>query len=330
MKARAAIRTRQQAEVVNQQNRKNDDDEKFTHALGQIEDYSVSIRLGRGKYSNVFRGHQKDGSLCVVKVLKPVKISKINREIKILEDLRGGPYISQLLDVVRDKDTKSIALILDWADNVKITSTFYSLTVKDIAIYMYKVLKALEFAHSKGIMHRDIKPGNIMYSPETNSVHVIDWGLAEFYNPGTSYPVRVATRHYKGPELLLNFTQYNCSLDIWCLGCTLAGILFQKVPFFKGSDNDDQILKMGEIFGGNKIIAYAEKYNLRLSQKLQATLCNYQGKTWSSYVKRDNKKVATPEALDLLSKMLTIDHNERPTATQALNHPFFNIIRNEV
>lgn len=323
-------RAKQLAEVPNPQNRKNDDDEKFTHPLGSIEDYSVSTRLGRGKYSNVFRGHKKDGSLCVIKVLKPVRICKINREINILEVLRNGPNISQLLDVVQDNDTKSIALVLDWSDNVNIRSTFESLTVKKVAIYMYKVLKALEFAHSKHIMHRDIKPGNIMYSPSTDDVHVIDWGLAEFYNPGENYPPRVATRHYKGPELLLNIQQYNTSLDIWCLGCTLAGILFQKVPFFKGNDTEDQIIKMGEILGGNNIISYAEKYGVRLSPKVSASLTNVKSKPWESHINKHNKKLVTQEALDLLSKMLTIDHNKRPTATEALKHPFFNILKGEV
>lgn len=330
MKQRTTVRTRQLAEVPNSQNRKtDDDDDKITHPFGSIEDYSVSIRLGRGKYSNVFRGHKKDGSLCVIKVLKPVRINKINREINILKELRGGPNISQLIDVVQDDDTKSIALVLEWSDNVNIRSTFDFFTVKKIAIYVYKVLKALEFAHARGIMHRDIKPGNIMYSYKTDKVTVIDWGLADIYRTGENYSPRVSTRHYKGPELLLNYQQYNCSLDIWCLGCTLAGILFQTIPFFKGSDTDEQIIKMGEILGGNNIIAYAENYNLQLSPKIAAKLANVPPQPWSNFINKRNKKIATKEVLNLLSQMLTIDHNRRPTATEALKHPFFDILKGE-
>lgn len=53
-------------------------------------------------------------------------------------------------------------------------------------------------------------------------LRLIDWGLADFYHPGTSYNVRVASRHYKGPELLLDFQEYDYSLDIWSVGCMVA------------------------------------------------------------------------------------------------------------
>jgi casein kinase II subunit alpha len=76
-----------------------------------------------------------------------------------------------------------------------------------------------------GIMHRDIKPHNIIIDPNQMLLKVIDWGLAEFYFPGKEYSVRVASRYFKGPELLLNNTKYDYSLDIWSLGCLLAGIV---------------------------------------------------------------------------------------------------------
>ncbi|OHT17698.1 CMGC family protein kinase [Tritrichomonas foetus] len=309
---------------------RNNDDDNFDHPLGSIDDYSIIHRIGRGKYSNVFRGRSSTGDFCVIKVLKPVRMSKINREIKILESLKGGPYISQLRDIVRDKDSNSIALILDWAENMSIRATFQQLTTKHMAIYVYKVLKALEFAHSHGIMHRDVKPGNIMYDPNTNDVHLIDWGLAEYYEPGTAYPVRVATRHYKSPELLLQYQTYDYSLDIWCLGCTLAGLLFQKVPFFQGNDTDEQIIKLAEIFGGNEFIQYAEKYQLHLSARVAAALPLLHGKPWTNWKNNKNRKNVTVKAIDLLSKLLTIDHQKRPTATEALKHPFFNQIRDFV
>jgi serine/threonine protein kinase len=94
----------------------------------------------------------------VIKALKPVCGSNIRRGIRILEDLRSGPHIAQLLDVVQDPDTKSIVLILDWASNQNIRTIHVEMTISEIAIYTRGVLEALEFAHSRGIMHRDIKP----------------------------------------------------------------------------------------------------------------------------------------------------------------------------
>jgi casein kinase II subunit alpha len=304
--------------------RDDDDDESFDYPFGNIDDYTVGHRVGRGKYSNVFQGHHRIGNTCVIKVLKPVRPSKIRREIRVLENLRGGPHIAQLLDVVQDPDTKSIALILDWAENQNVRSILDQMTINDIAIYTRGVLEALRFAHMRGTMHRDIKPGNIMFDLTERHVSVVDWGLAEYYIPGKPYHVRVATRNYKGPELLLNFAQYTPSLDIWCLGCTLASLLFKRVPFFKGVDTSEQISRLADIFGAKEIVDYAEKYRLELPKEIAAKIAGKRRKSWHKFVPDDG--VATDLALNLLDRMLTIDHNMRISAADALNHPFFHAL----
>ena len=89
-------------------------------------------------------------------------------------------------------------------------------------------------------MHRDVKPGNIMYDCMNNNLKLIDWGLADFYTPGQHYNVRVATRFYKSPELLTGDSLYHYSADVWSAGCTFAEIILrQGRPLFMGKDNDD-------------------------------------------------------------------------------------------
>lgn len=315
---------------INAQYYKDANSSEFTHSLGNINNYSVTTRIGRGKYSNVFAGHDRDGNKVVIKVLKPVRIPKINREIAILEALRGGPNISQLCDVVRDEDSGSISLILDYSINHDVKALYTKMTSNDISRYIYCVLKALSFSHHRGIMHRDVKPGNIMWNMETKTASLIDWGLAEFYAPGEEYQVRVATKHYKGPELLLGYTNYEPSLDIWCLGCTLAGLLFYKLPFFKGHDTDEQIEYICSILGGQAMLEYVDKYDINISPYLATKIVGKKRRLWGSFINDNNHAVCTSDALDLLTKMLTIDHKIRPSADECMRHPFFDQIRDEM
>ena len=102
------------------------------------------------------------------------------------------------------------------------------LTDRDLRYYMFCLFRGLDICHSKGIMHRDIKPQNIIVNPDTKEIKIIDWGLAEYYHSGQDYNVRVSSRYYKGPELLVNNRHYDYSLDVWSLGVMYAEI----VPLF--------------------------------------------------------------------------------------------------
>ena len=105
---------------------------------------------------------------------------------------------------------------------------------RDVRYYILEVLKALDYCHSMGIMHRDVKPHNVMIDHEKRKLRLIDWGLAEFYHPEREYNVRVASRYFKGPELLVDLQEYDYALDMWSLGCMVAGMIFRREPFFHG------------------------------------------------------------------------------------------------
>ncbi|RVX00088.1 Casein kinase II subunit alpha-2 [Vitis vinifera] len=171
------------------------DYESLTVQWGDQDDYEVVRKVGRGKYSEVFEGiNVTNNERCVVKILKPVKKKKIKREIKILQNLCGGPNIVKLLDIVRDQHSKTPSLIFEYVNSTDFKVLYPTLTDYDIRYYIYELLKALDYCHSQGIMHRDVKPHNVMIDHELRKLRLIDWGLAEFYHPGKEYNVRVASR----------------------------------------------------------------------------------------------------------------------------------------
>lgn len=175
----------------------------------------------------------------VIKILKPVKKLKVRREIKILQTLKGGPYIINMHNQVADPSTRTPSLVFEYVENTDFRALWPELTLKDIQRYIVQVLIGLDYAHSKGIIHRDIKPGNVLINHKNGQVRIADWGLADFYTPGKKFNCRVASRYFKGPELLVGMTHYDYQLDVWSTGCMLAGMIFQREPFFKGLDNYD-------------------------------------------------------------------------------------------
>eukprot|EP00347_Sterkiella_histriomuscorum_P013661 403363856 len=326
-----AFLPRQYANVCTEHPQEYSDYENAEIQFGFQDDYEISSKLGRGRYSEVFKGvNLLTNEIDVIKILKPVKRAKIKREIKILETLKGHPYIINLLDYIVDPSTKTPTLILEYVECIDFRTLYPVLTKNDIKLYIYQILRALEYAHSKGVIHRDIKPGNVLINHEKKIVKVADWGLADFYIPHKSYNVRVASRYFKGPELLIGLNEYDYQLDIWSVGCMLAGMMLAREPFFKGVDNNDQLIKIAKVLGTQPIYSYCDKFGIELTPYFQENLQNYKTKPWDRFMNPQNDKLIDENGFDLLNQLLTIDHSERITASEALMHPYFrNISMNQ-
>ncbi|KAG9355417.1 hypothetical protein JZ751_000255 [Albula glossodonta] len=258
-------RSRVYPDVNTQRPREYWDYESHVVEWGNQDDYQLVRKLGRGKYSEVFEAiNITNNEKVVVKILKPVKKKKIKREIKILENLRGGPNIITLLDIVKDPVSRTPALVFEHVNNTD--------------------FKALDYCHSMGIMHRDVKPHNVMIDHEHRKLRLIDWGLAEFYHPSQEYNVRVASRYFKGPELLVDYQMYDYSLDMWSLGCMLASMIFRKEPFFHGHDNYDQLVRIAKVLGTEDLYDYIDKYNIELDPRFNDILGRHSRKRWERFV----------------------------------------------
>lgn len=297
-------------------------------AISDQDHYEVVGKVGRGKYSEVFEGvNVLKNEKCIIKILRPVKKKKIKREIKILQGLCGGTNIIHLMDICRDPHSKVPSLIFEHVNNKDFKTLFPTFTSYDVRYYIYEVLKALDYAHSNGVMHRDVKPHNIVVDHDARKLRLIDWGLAEFYHPNKEYNVRVASRYFKGPELLVDLQDYDYSLDIWSLGCMFAGMIFRREPFFHGHDNQDQLVKIARVLGTKDLSDYTHKYGLSLDANLLNLLSSHPRKSWDKFVTEENKHLATEDALHLLNSMLVYDHQKRITAKEAMAHHYFEQIR---
>mmetsp|Transcript_11924 Transcript_11924/g.23468 ORF Transcript_11924/g.23468 Transcript_11924/m.23468 type:complete len:393 (-) Transcript_11924:114-1292(-) len=322
----------------------------FKPTWGSPDDYEVIRKVGRGKYSDVFEGERTSSKMpVVIKILKPVKKKKIRREIKILQNLAadedvlgekkrhsGQQNIISLLDTIMDPLSKTKCLVFEYVNACDFKTLFPRLSSTDIQYYMYQLLLALDFCHSRGIIHRDVKPHNVMIDHRLKKLRLIDWGLAEFYHPGKEYNVRVASRYFKGPELLVNMRTYDYSLDVWSYGCMFAGMIFVRHPFFHGRNNEDQLVKIVKILGSAGLFAYLSKYNLRLPSSYEPYKEHdlnpdkpYRRRPLDTFVKPENKRLATPDAIDLLSLCLRYDHQTRPTCREALAHRYFMKVKKD-
>ena len=139
--------------------------------------------------------------------------------------------------------------------------------------------------------------------------------------------MRVASRYFQGPELLVDLQDYDYALDMWSLGCMFAGMIFRKEPFFHGHDNYDQLVKIVKVLGTDELFDYLDKYNLELDPHFDGILGRHTRKAWTKFITSENQHLVSPEAIDFLDKLLCYDHQDRLSPVEAMAHPYFEPVR---
>lgn len=319
-----------------------DDVENFSLPQGSNDGYFILDWLGSGKYSNVFTAYKckkkstndsddfdptTEADLVAIKVLRQVREEKYRIEAKILQNLKDGPNIIKLLDIIQNPATMTYNIVTEYVEECDFMNFFDTMTSQECCFYLFQLMRAIQYTHSHGIMHRDIKPLNVLYDRSKRKLRLIDWGLAEFYHPGQRYNIHVATRYFKPIELLLDYQFYDYSVDIWSFGVTMASMVFKKTPFFKGSTDMDMVSKIVGVLGKDSFNAYLSKYGIPLPEPLQHIISRGKPRPWTFFVNPSNQDIATNEALDLIDKCIRFDHTTRITADEALNHPYFDSVR---
>ena len=219
--------------------------------------YHPIHQIGKGAFGEVFSSIDSHGKIVAVKKII-INSSLKNRELNILKKL-DSPYCLKLLDykiTSSNQDENVIVQLVTEILPMSLGKYLYDLhRCRNIIpcslfkIFFYQLFKGLEYLHSLGIAHRDIKPHNILINPSNGILKICDFGSAkDIINDSNSTP-DIGSRYYKAPEVLLGSRKYTEKIDIWGAGCVIAETLLDGMPMFQGDDNIDQIVQIIKILG---------------------------------------------------------------------------------
>ena len=299
----------------------------FNPSFGLIEHYSLIQLIGKGRDSEVYYGLKDKDKNVAIKILRHNNFNRIRRELKIISLLNKCPNIIHILDIVYHPEEQIVAIIMDYSDNYPIQYLLPKFNLTSIKFYIYRVAECLEYLHSHGIMHRDIKPDNILCSSPEKEIYITDFGFAEFYHPLRKYNINVCTLNYTPPEILIGYPYYDFSLDIWSLGVIFFEFLIGSFHVFSGNNTSEVFESIVDLMGGKSIIQFCSKYHIKIHPKMINKLETKPGKPIESLIPEKRKEFLDPYAIDLLKRCLKIDHKLRLSAKIIMQHPFFEEVR---
>lgn len=296
-----------------------------------MEKYEKLEKVGEGTYGKVYKAKHKPSGLLVA--LKKTRLQMDDdgvpptalREVSLLHMLSHSIHIVRLLCVEHvDKKGKPILyLVFEYLDTDLKKFIDYDrrgasanpLPPKMIQSFMYQLCKGVAHCHSHGVMHRDLKPQNLLVDKSKGLLKVGDLGLGRAFTvPLKSYTHEIVTLWYRAPEVLLGSTHYSTPVDIWSVGCIFAEMVRRR-PLFPGDSELQQLLHIFRLLGTPSEDTWPGVNRLR---------------DWHEYPqwKPQNLACAVPtlsiNGVDLLIKMLQYDPARRITAKAALNHPYFD------
>ncbi|EWM26304.1 protein serine threonine kinase [Nannochloropsis gaditana] len=292
-----------------------------------MERYQKLEKIGEGTYGVVFKA--KDRVTNEILALKKIRLeaedegipSTAIREISLLKELQH-PNIVRLYDVVHTE--RKLTLVFEYLDQdlKKYLDTCESgLDLPVLQSFLYQLLHGVAFCHDHRVLHRDLKPQNLLINRE-GELKLADFGLARAFGiPVRSYTHEVVTLWYRAPDVLMGSRKYSTPVDIWSIGCIFAEMANGR-PLFAGSSESDQLDRIFRALGTPTEGMYPGIVELPEFQKVKNQFPRYSPlESWAPLV-----PTLPPVGIDLLGKMLTFDPAKRVSARDALSHPFFGDI----
>mmetsp|Transcript_32195 Transcript_32195/g.32819 ORF Transcript_32195/g.32819 Transcript_32195/m.32819 type:complete len:616 (+) Transcript_32195:259-2106(+) len=282
--------------------------------------YRVMTQLGDGSYGTVYKGvNIETGELSAIKKMKkkfPTWEECMSlREVKALRKL-NHQNIVKLKEVIREND--ELYFVFEHMEGnlyQLMKARDRPMTEVKVRNIMFQCLAAIAYMHKHGFFHRDIKPENILVKGDV--VKVADFGLAREIRSKPPFTDYVSTRWYRAPEVLLRSTNYNSPIDQWACGGIVAE-LYTLRPLFPGSSEADEIYKICSVLGSPTMKTWPE--GIRLATQMNFRFPQFAPTPLSQVIPN-----ASPEGNTLMQDLMKYDPQQRPTASQCLQYPFFQV-----
>ncbi|KAG0661489.1 mitogen-activated protein kinase smk1 [Maudiozyma exigua] len=301
--------------------------------------------LGKGSYGTVCSArdvtakatqNNKEPLLAIKKITnilnREILLKRAIRELKFMKFFQGHKNIVNLIDVelILEKPYDGLYCyqeLIDY-DLAKVIHSSVQLTEFHIRYFIYQILCGLKYIHSAGVIHRDLKPGNILCTVN-GSLKICDFGLARGIEQIAVTAVQqqditnyVATRWYRAPEIILSRKPYDKSIDMWAVGCIL-GEFYNRRPLFMGNDSMHQIYQVIKTLGyppNQLLVEYGsvKAWNLINNNSFSTT----EKKDWISVLPG-----ASADAINLMDNLLCWEPDKRISVFEALDHRFVDNVR---
>ncbi len=294
--------------------------------LSPSPQYERVGKIGEGTYGVVYKA--LDSTTGRFLALKQIRLeqeeegvpSTAIREIALLKELRHENVVA-LEDVVHEDRKLHLVfefLDLDLKKHMDSEPAFYREPYA-VKKFLFQMLRGIAFCHAHRILHRDLKPQNLLIARASATLKLADFGLARAFGiPVRQYTHEVITLWYRAPEILLGSKHYSTPVDLWSIGCIFAEMATQK-PLFPGDSEIDELFKIFQLLGTPDEAAYPGVSALPEFKEIFPK--------W----RRQDLAAAAPalctEGLDLLGQLLEYVPARRVTAVAALDHAYFDELR---
>ncbi|NWI84080.1 CDK18 kinase, partial [Dryoscopus gambensis] len=295
--------------------------------FGKLETYVKLDKLGEGTYATVFKGRSKLTENLVA--LKEIRLEHEEgapctaiREVSLLKNLKHANIVT-LHDIIHTE--RSLTLVFEYLDNdlkQYLENCGNLMSVHNVKIFMFQLLRGLAYCHGRKILHRDLKPQNLLIN-ERGELKLADFGLARAKSvPTKTYSNEVVTLWYRPPDVLLGSTEYSTPIDMWGVGCIHYEMVTGR-PMFPGSTVKEELHLIFRLLGTPTedtwpgITSNEEFKAYNFTQHRAQPLINHAPRLDS-------------EGIDLLANLLLYRAKGRISAEAALQHPYFQSLGERV